>query len=856
MTGGALQARGGKLRVRKALWDALLVLISFFVSAVIAGVVFPGVPKWASWEGSPLMHMPLVNRIMKYLPGLPRWNDGWFFGCPALRFYPPFSHIAMAFIGWILRIPVFQAYRVYTYLFFGLGSAFLYLLSRKLGLGKAGALASSILFSLSYNLYSFWNVGAIPMITGVFLFIGTFYFFLRAVESQSTIDMLISGALFAATSLSHFHNAFISVLLLSIFSILMVLMKPGLFIKIKPGAKLPEYTLRLPKALAGMALVGFGLSAWWWIPFFIEGGYSHVTSGWQIGLLPAVTQPKSEVVFNHLKMIFGIEYKRNLWSPGVGQVILALLGLPFLIKDRRMDYVRLSAVGFIISLTTLFFPLLNVPFPLPNRFSPYFSLFSAVIGGYIIHKVISSRRKSAVILSLLLISTSSFAMREVFVNIAPHHRMLETEIPLEMLWLRDNAKKGERLATEMIEWIWRLDLYTDLGLSGGSSQLAMTNSFAYTFWYYLLFLADPSYLRYFSDQYNVRFFYNPRFGKGLKKVSNFLFLYEVEDFNSSLVELVGSETVKVLVFGSFADYQRIFTAISPTGANDFLLAYGGEFMDTQSSENLSKFDVLYLFGIRYLNEDNYYNKLREYVRRGGSVILDTGDLIHGGASTGLEELFPITDCWTRNSEFNLSLVGDWTSKPINTSLFTKGEYGVSYTINESLREGAVPLIYDEDKATLAAIMEYGKGKVLWTGLNLPYHAVYHLNREESFLLEEMIRAVSNPGPKSGASLSFDYLMPEKLIIHVNEAEPSDALFVKISYYKGWSAYLGGRKLEIFKAGPGMMLISPENSGSFDVEVKFEKMDYIVLSEGLTIVSMIVSLPAAIYVEFRRRRVKA
>lgn len=54
----------------------------------------------------------------------------------------------------------------------------------------------------------------------------------------------------------------------------------------------------------------------------------------------------------------------------------------------------------------------------------------------------------------------------------------------------------------------------------------------------------------------------------------------------------------------------------------------------------------------------------------------------------------------------------------------------------------------------------------------------------------------------------------------------------------------------------MMLISPENSGSFDVEVKFEKMDYIVLSEGLTIVSMIVSLPAAIYVEFRRRRVKA
>ncbi len=847
---------GGKMRTRKVPLDAILVIISFLVSAITASIVFPGIPKWASWEGSPLMHMSLVNKIMRYLPGLPQWNDGWFFGCPALRFYPPFSHIAMAFIGWILRIHVFQAYRVYTYLFFGMGSAFLYLLSRRLGLGKTGALASSIFFTFSYNLYSFWNVGAIPMITGVFLFIGTFYFLLRAIETQSTVDMLVGGALFAATSLSHFHDAFISVLLLLIFSVLMVIMKPELFIKIEPGAKLPEYTLRLPKALAGIILVGFGLSAWWWIPFFIEGGYSQVTRGWQIGLLPAGAPPKSELILDHLKRIFGINYERNLWSPGTGQIALAFIGLPILVKDKKADYSKLSAVGFIISFIVLLFPILKVPFPLPNRFSPYFSLFSALIAGYLTQKVLSSyKKKFAILLVLILVSASFFAIREVFVNIAPHHKLIETEIPPDMLWLRNNARKGERLATDMIEWIWRLDLYTDVGLSGGSLQVEMINDFAYTFWYYLLFLSDPSYLRYFSNQYNVRFFYNPRFGEGLVGVSDFLFLYEVENFNSSLVELIGSDTIKVMVFGSFADYQRTFAAISPTGAEDVLLVYGGEFVDVQSLENLSKFDVLYLFGIRYLNENNYYDKLREYVRRGGSVILDTGDLPHGGASTGLEEPFPITDCWTRNSNFNLSLVGNWTSRPVYTSLFTKGEYGISYTINESLRGGAIPLIYDEDKAVLAAVMEYGDGKVLWTGLNLPYHAVYHLNREESLLIEEMIKAVSEKGPKSSATLNFDYLMPERLTIHVNGAEADDALFVKISYYKGWSAYLGDKRLKIFKAGPGMMLIFPETSGSFDIEVRFEKLGYVALSEGLTIMSLIISLPAAIYIEFRRRRVK-
>jgi len=839
---------------RKTLWDALLALISFFFSAVMASLVFPGVPKWASWEGSPLMHMSLVNRIMKYLPGLPRWNDGWFFGCPAIRFYPPFSHIAMAFIGWILRIPVFQAYRAYTYLFFGLGSVFLYLLTRKLGLGRAGALASSILFSSSYNLYSFWNVGAIPMITGVFLFIGTLYFFIRAVESQSAIDTLIGGYLLAATSLSHFHNAFISLLLLFVFSVLLILMKPELFMKIKPGAELPEYTFYLPKTLAGMALVGFGLSAWWWIPFFIEGGYSHVTRGWQMGILPSGGLPQIEVIYNYIKMLFGLEYERNLFSPGIGQIFLGFLGLPILIKDDKAGYIKLSAAGFAICIFALFFPILRIPFPLPSRFSPYFSLFASIIGGYFIQRCLASGRRSLAIISLLLLATASISVREVFINIAPNHKLLESEIPPEMLWLRENSRKGERLATEMIEWIWRLDLYTELGQSSGSTHVAMTNDFAYTFWYYLLSLSDPSYLDYFSIQYNVRFLYNPRFTEGLKRVSDFPFLYEVEGFNSSLVELVGPETVKVLVFGSYADYQRIFSAISPRASREILLAYGGEYVDGHSAENLSKFDVLYLFGIRYLNRDSYYGKLREYVKEGGSVILDTGDLLHGGASSDLKEPFPITECWIRNSQFNISLVGNWTSKPIDTDLFTKGEYGVSYTVNDSMNLGAISLIYDEDKAILAALIEYGRGKVLWTGLNLPYHAVFYLNHEESSLLVEMIRAVSSSGARTKGSLNFEYLAPEELLIHVRGADPEDGIFVKISYYKGWSAYLNGKSLKVFKAGPDMMLIFPEASGDFDVEVKFEKTDYVILSEGLTVASIIISLLTAIYIDFRRKRV--
>ncbi|RLG41962.1 MAG: hypothetical protein DRO05_02505 [Thermoproteota archaeon] len=831
----------------RRLGEVLLVLLSFLISAISSAFIFRGVPRYASWEGSPLMHMSPVNRIMKYLPALPRWNDAWFFGSPAMRFYPPFSHLAMALIGWALGISVFQAYRVFTYLSFGMGSAFLYLLSRSLGLKRRGSFASVVLFSFSYNLYSFWDVGSIPSITGVFLFIGTFYFFVRAVESGSFIDTLVCGALFAATSLSHFHSAFIMILLLLLFSALMIVMKPELLMIIKPGATLPEYTFRLPKVLLKVLIVGFGLSAWWWFPFFMEGGYSQVTRGWQIGLAPVAGVPEGQAFLKHLELLFGVTLKRNLWSPGIGQVLLALAGLPVLIKDEEAGYVKLAAAGFVISFVALLFPILGVPFPLPNRFSPYLSLFSAIIGGYVLQRISG---KISVVLPIILVLTITPALRGVYVNIAPNHRLLETRIPDEMLWLRENSKRGERLATDMIEWIWRLDLYTDLGLSGGSSQLAMTNEFAYTFWYYLTNLADPSYLAYFSRQYNVRFFYNPKFTEGLRRISGQL--YEVEDFNSSLVELVSSDTIKVLVFGSYADYQRIFSAISPAVSDEIVIAYGGELVELHSMENLSNFEVLYLFGIRYVDGEEYYWLLREYVEKGGSLIIDTGDLSYGGASSGLKEPFPITDCWIRNSNFNISLVGNWTSRPVNASMFSRGEYGLSYALNESLREGATPLIVDEDKAVLAAMIDYGRGKVLWTGLNLPYHAVLNMNKEESLLLEEIIRAVSERRPGSGASIRFEYPLSEELTIYVSGADESDSLFVKISYYRGWSAYLDGRKLKIFEAGPGMMLIFPKASGDFKVEVRFEKTDDVVLGEGITAISALLLVLLAVYVKIRRR----
>jgi len=404
--------------------------------------------------------------------------------------------------------------------------------------------------------------------------------------------------------------------------------------------------------------------------------------------------------------------------------------------------------------------------------------------------------------------------------------------PKNVIFLEANGNKWDRVA---INGGCSFNIYTDIAQSGGGNvhYLYMINHFGYNFWYYIFFKADFRYLKYFSKNYNVRWFITKREMPGLKKIENELF--EVEGYNSSFVEIVDSKTVKCLYFGDSQRYSNFFISLALSDPEDILTVYGGESINKYDVALLKNFDVIYLDGLRYTTLSNLVeisSVLNDYVEKGGSVILDTGNLPYGGNMKEIPDPFPVseTDTLTKN---NITFHALTTNNIVQNIKFTKFDEGpsyVSYAVN--LKLGAEALISDAENHILAAYWEKGLGKAVWIGLNMPYRIAFNQNDEESRFLANIIRylhrTTSTRVPKK--SVLYEYPVPETIVIDVINASPEDAIWFKMSYFPGWKAYIENEEIRIFQSGPNMMLVFPKRSGNYRIYFIFTKTLDVLIGE--------------------------
>jgi len=132
-------------------------------------------------------------------------------------------------------------------------------------------------------------------------------------------------------------------------------------------------------------------------------------------------------------------------------------------------------------------------------------------------------------------------------------------------------------------------------------------------------------------------------------------------------------------------------------------------------------------------------------------------------------------------------------------------------------------------------------------LRLPYHGLLYKNFEEMKLLESMIRNVTAIAKeKSHASASFEFPNAEEITVHVRNATYGEALWVKMSYYPGWAAYIGEKSLDVFLAGPNMMMVLPGLNGDYSVRFRFEKTFDVQIGEAVSIISVIALLIVITY----------
>ena len=812
-----------KKKLASSLLDcSLLVVLSVAIVCFLYTGDVPGGSDWAT-------HLSKIRFIIDNLPSFPRWCPEAGFGTPFLHFYPPFSYYFVAILTWILGLNIFEGCKVYFAIVLSIGAISTYALANELRLKRIGCLASGLLLLGSYNIYSWWWIGQLPNITAVMFTPLALLGFLAAVRKETMFSILFAGLLYTPVVLSHLLNTFILGVLLLCTGTAMIILRPEL-LYVSRGPKMPpKYTMRLPKVLFLSVLEAFALSAWWYLPFLFNlSGYLAKMAGY--GVIGTGETAKA------IALKFDSLLKPSLYYAGIGQLILVVVSFGFLMKERKKFHsVKvLPFLWFAVSVFGGISPYLGIPIGLPFRFGPYMTLAAALLGGTILtawedfYRKITGNRLTPLLLTALLLTCILY---QPVMQAKNDFHMTNVKPPEPAVLLPKIMEKGERLGTGSVNWI---NVFADIPQSYGS--VAWTNEFAYKFWYYMYYNHSSTRIPYFARNFNVKYFWEPP-----SLVSPYLAevhdrIYEVVDFNSSLVETTDGK-ILVLFIGEETEYtEYFFLSISATNASDILLVYGGRLLEDLNPETLSHFNIIYLSGLNYRDLTKFTSILKQYVKSGGGLILDTGE------SNEIPEPFPVSKTAVKDTIFNLTVVEkNDVTRGIDLNCFSDGSpsEGSKIIYAEEIRSGATVLVKD-DEAPVIVYWKYGNGKVIWHGLRLPYLSMFYNNVEASEMLVKMIRYASSAPFKSGAITNFD-LGTDRVSVNVKEASKSMGIWIKMSYYSGWAASANGKQLEIFKSGPNMMLVFPELDDDYKLNVYYGKTALVEAGEAGTIIGFITIL---------------
>ena len=359
------------------------------------------------------------------------------------------------------------------------------------------------------------------------------------------------------------------------------------------------------------------------------------------------------------------------------------------------------------------------------------------------------------------------------------------------------------------------------------------NEFAYTFWYYVLYKKDIRYLPYFSRNYNVRYFLEVL--RGLKK-TDIPGLYEFPGFKSSIVEVVPKRTLLIFHVGSKSHYSYLFTSIALSEDAEPIIIDGGEYLEDFTSEDLKHFDLIYISDILVRNENAYVSLIDSYLRNGGVVLFDMGD-IPSMLPSKVADLIPVRGMIKGISNLKLkfsSSLGDIKYSPF------KDVKAAQILFAEELKDGAEIIVWDENNNPLMVRMKKYNGWIIWSGMSLPYQIMRIEDPEGARLLVYLIRFLTSHTSTSIREIrsgNLKALSTDEYEVDLSGLSVNDAVWFKMTYYPGWEAIIKdtGERLKIFLAGPHTMLVFPQRRSTLKIIFKFGKTPDVIIGEYISII---------------------
>lgn len=141
---------------------------------------------------------------------------------------------------------------------------------------------------------------------------------------------------------------------------------------------------------------------------------------------------------------------------------------------------------------------------------------------------------------------------------------------------------------------------------------------------------------------------------------------------------------------------------------------------------------------------------------------------------------------------------------------------------------------------------------------IPYLITLYGRVEMAKLLVNMLRFASSTESEKKEDLTFN-LQPkfpnlDEIQIEVKNITAEDAVWVKMSYYPGWSARIDDKNpasLRIFQAGPNMMMVFPKRSGDYTLRFRFEKTMDVQVGEIGSLSTMIAFIAFEFFTQIKK-----
>ncbi|MBI3396893.1 hypothetical protein HY045_00290 [Candidatus Woesebacteria bacterium] len=291
-----------------------------------------------------------------------------------------------------------------------------------------------------------------------------------------------------------------------------------------------------------------------------------------------------------------------------------------------------------------------------------------------------------------------------------------------------------------------------------------------------------------------------------------------EDYTSPIV--FPNNSAPVLVIGDNEGYKTIIRTISMQNLNTRLLIpiNGPTKIDDLSLSDLRIYKAVVL----YRFTSGSWTKLERYVENGGLLIINAAE-DNNDFKTNLPNIFPFNKINVATIKGRLNLEKKSDSELLNNVnlnnfspyLYNGPDWKIEYGNIADLRKSATAIITEKNKVFLAE-NKVGKGRVIWSGLNMPYHTVINENYDESVLFANFFKRAID-----AKSLDPNYTITkfEPTDISV-ETKNTTGILYKENYHSGWQASVNGKAVKALVAGLDFIYVPvPLNLQSQHIKVE-------------------------------------